>query len=97
MTTVFQRCKARGYTDYLTCGIAGQLMAHWWTKDYVLGNRVLVESIEPHGTFKVWAYPDEFTDRIDEFVKKAANILAKDLKLPSEMTLIADVSRNFKA
>jgi len=90
--TVFQRCEAKGYTDYVTSSMVGQLMADWYTRDYLLAdNREKVESIEPHGTFTVWAYPDEHAPVIDRFIGQVNSILNKDLKLPSEQALIDSV------
>lgn len=93
MVTVFQRCSLKGYTDYPTTCMVGQLVAEDFIKHYPNHCRSLVQSTEPHGTFSVWSYPDSHSETIDEFIKKVNEIQRKDLKLPSEQALIDSVQQ----
>jgi hypothetical protein len=65
--TVFERCKQRGYTDYITSSLAGELVARKFYSSQQF-DRSLVRSEEPHGVFTVWNYPDWFAPFIDRAI-----------------------------
>ncbi len=77
MVTVFQRCQHHGYTDHITSSKAGELVAQRsWAVNV---KRTQVVSEEPHGTFYVWAYPDDFADEIDRAIKEVSASINKDV------------------
>lgn len=77
MVTVFQRCQHHGYTDHITSSKVGEIVSgRSWAVNVP---RQQIISIEPHGTFYVWAYPDDFTDEIDRAIKEVNNTINNDL------------------
>lgn len=85
MVTVFSRCQHHGYTDYVTSSRVGNIIAQ---RFYVSRgpNTTRIESKEPHGTFMVWAYPDDFESEIDRAIKEVNAMIAKDALTRSPLT-----------
>lgn len=89
MVTIYQRCVALGFPDCVTCSIVG----HWVSDGFVNNNlhgRITTQSIEPHGTFEVWAYPDDYAPIIDTVIHKVnlrinARILRPDRVPPFDI------------
>jgi hypothetical protein len=82
MVTIFERCSLQGFTDYPTTSLVGDKVSQKFISDNLHG-RVLTESVEPHGTFEVWAYPDSYAPEIDKVIKEVNIMLNSRVVSPS--------------
>lgn len=82
MISVYQVCTGRGIVDPKQISHIGELVS----QEFVLKNlhgRILVEQQEPFGTFKVWAYPDDY---LPEIVKHIEAVSAPEKKKRARLT-----------
>lgn len=70
MTTIYIRTADLGldFKDHNLLSRAGDIVSQTFIEKNLHG-RILFEQQELTGTFKVWAYPDEYTPEIDKVLK----------------------------
>lgn len=73
MITVYKACESLGITDSKKIQRIGGFVSRGFIKRNLHG-RILTESVEPAGSFKVWAYPDEHFDAIKRYAQFVESI-----------------------